>query len=1426
MAIITRGEKGKPLTHAELDNNFIEIRNSLGQTTPSNVSSFQAYIYQRSAVKPEAPEGGSYNFIQGAFQELPYGWYASIPNGTAPVYSSSTLFITSNISTPTEAGLWTSPVLISAGGDEQTSVNRSIVYCYKRSAEEPPIDDRPTGDVIISLSGDNYGQITSPVGDLGSGWFKDIQAANNLPLYLRAASAADVDRDGIDSIATGEWTEPILFVQDGENGINARTIFLYARSSGYPIDSVDLVEFNQIPEVTVTYNFESKDIAIEDGDPSGWGTGIPEYSANSGYLYVCQATAASSSTEDIIQASEFSNAELLVQDGSQGENAIQYYLSTDSNIIRRDSDGNLEPNSLTFEAYYISGLNDPISYSDGFIEYSGISGSLVYDISGFSGASLNYNPINTSITRVIARLKPESGSATTYSTLNIPVVSDGQDGQDGLDADIAPINLANSNILSLAGVGIDTVDNFYSDPFTNLSGTSDITGSVLIAAFTGGSTRYIQTNRKINLFGYDKVYIYANKGGGSYFSINTDLKIQYKTGEDAFTDISDQIGLIDVTGIANNNEWVKLYYDIPQEAKDSNGVYLRIGQYNVFGGDSNDVVLVSSLFFNTLGDPGPGLVYRGDYDVAEKYYYSDIRRDVVRYSNVYYITNNPTKDNETNWGTPDTATDDWIEFSDTFESVATKLLLAEDATITKTLTLGGDAEGTGTLRSSNATYTTTQATGYKGTGFFLNSSGDFFVGSGNTDDFTGNYLFFDSDQSDLTLRVNDLVVGNSNNGSGMVFLQKQYGTAPFNLFDDNTLYIGQGAKLSSKAGFTFGGGGTFYNFGELELGTDVTQTQSFGSGTIKLGFSEKAGSYSDYAVPSLYLSGVFFENSISQYDYLLTDTGTNDVLYQTYGQTGTDGNWVVSQYRNTFTQGDYTGNYGIYINSNPEFGGIAITNKEGTFNNLIIPNNRGSVSSRNNINAREFTINNFAVIDFDFEDNYISQKNSNIYYGYEIPGFESLSEAEIFSNTKLGFLSLTGNSSDYTESFIQTKDKVYLTGARSGYFYYNVLNENLTAGDFNISFQSHTGFDFSPSLNTEILFNKNFSYNEETGKWNKVLFEIPEESKGESGVYLKYRIYDSSNNTEVKAIFSNFYIDAYTGNNPRKVGKIQFDQTYGEFKLDSTNGTNTSVSVDSLNSRREISSSSIEIDNNAVIDFNFPERYNFIDDGNIDFLVNVTGDNYVSGIYEYPEADIFYNTRIGLLTGGTASEIVQVGTKNKVYLTGSEKGSFYYYIEDSSYNGTFTLLYGLDSNYSASDSIFSNNTSNLTKDKWRKASFKIPEEAKNPNGVYLKFLVANQFASSPDIAVSNLYIDSYTGENTDRKVGAIRFDQNGGEFKMENTDGSPTSLLVSGYKTYTGESIFTGVNADFDLFGRPVGGTTAYYRFKFRNGLLIETGLP
>jgi hypothetical protein len=166
----------------------------------------------------------------------------------------------------------------------------------------------------------------------------------------------------------------------------------------------------------------------------------------------------------------------------------------------------------------------------------------------------------------------------------------------------------------------------------------------------------------------------------------------------------------------------------------------------------------------TAGGPGPGVVYRGPWAQFEsdgttpKAYYRDpaepalaTRRDVVKGSNgQYYLckVNHTTAVGSGGVSTkPITGVDYatyWESFGATFSSIATDILLAQDATITRGLVIGTDGLTDGFIRSTGPTGLETGAS----PGFYLQQDGKFRFG--NNPGGTSPYIFWDN--ATLTIR--------------------------------------------------------------------------------------------------------------------------------------------------------------------------------------------------------------------------------------------------------------------------------------------------------------------------------------------------------------------------------------------------------------------------------------------------------------------------------------------------------------------------------------------------------------------------------------------------------------------------------------------------------------------------------------------------
>ncbi len=94
---------------------------------------------------------------------------------------------------------------------------------------------------------------------------------------------------------------------------------------------------------------------------------------------------------------------------------------------------------------------------------------------------------------------------------------------------------------------------------------------------------------------------------------------------------------------------------------------------------------------NGANGKSPAMVYRGIYSANSTYYGNDVRLDAVKYGDTFYICR---IDAGTITGIVPTSTDKWNAFGASFESVATDLLLADNASVGNWRISGGNIVST------------------------------------------------------------------------------------------------------------------------------------------------------------------------------------------------------------------------------------------------------------------------------------------------------------------------------------------------------------------------------------------------------------------------------------------------------------------------------------------------------------------------------------------------------------------------------------------------------------------------------------------------------------------------------------------------------------------------------------------------------------
>jgi hypothetical protein len=323
------------------------------------------------------------------------------------------------------------------------------------------------------------------------------------------------------------------------------------------------------------------------------------------------------------------------------------------------------------------------------------------------------------------------------------------------------------------------------------------------------------------------------------------------------------------------------------------------------------------------GATGPGVVYRGEWSGSINYIFqTGVRRDVVKYSGNYYVA----KLNSLNQLPTAPSSVYWESFGAQFSSVATDILLAQDATITRGLVMGTEGSDSGFIRSANATSI------LLGTGFYMNVSGH--VRFGQAVSPGNNYIYFDGS----ALQVSGELKATSGNIGGWVIGANTLTSANTrtilnasnnSIETQDTTTGATRVKISNDSTLPFPGtllnsydsnissSNYFYTnttAGEASSGNDYVDGPSFTvSSTGAYNYSFGTGASVAYIIAT-------GDSTITARYYIqLYDVTTNTVVYESIAFNG--GTATASSYDNG--GGDY-GNNVISTTGNPTGGGSGV----------------------------------------------------------------------------------------------------------------------------------------------------------------------------------------------------------------------------------------------------------------------------------------------------------------------------------------------------------------------------------------------------------------------------------------------------------------------------------------------------------------------
>ena len=280
-------------------------------------------------------------------------------------------------------------------------IHSAQVVLYKRGTTAPT--DKPSGDVTYTFA---TGKATN---NLGS-WSQTIPSGTD-PVYMIAASASSTA--ATDKIPSSEWSAPVKILEDGTDGYNQATIFLYQRAASPPGK----------PTATPTYTFSTGALSA---NPSGWLRTIPANDGNPCYV----TTAVAISKTDTVTVSGWSDVSKLAEDGKDGNSPTAYSLVVSHAAIEKNKAGTYNPTSITVTAKSQTGTAAPVNWANGYIKIESTTNNTSWTnvYSAKATTRTQTIPTTTGLVALRCSLYYDSGYSNLLYQQTIPIVSDGTDG--------------------------------------------------------------------------------------------------------------------------------------------------------------------------------------------------------------------------------------------------------------------------------------------------------------------------------------------------------------------------------------------------------------------------------------------------------------------------------------------------------------------------------------------------------------------------------------------------------------------------------------------------------------------------------------------------------------------------------------------------------------------------------------------------------------------------------------------------------------------------------------------------------------------------------------------------------------------------------------------------------------------------------------
>ena len=193
------------------------------------------------------------------------------------------------------------------GAQGSNGLNSATVFLYQRASSTPA---KPSSSLTYTFA---TGVLSGTLGN----WSQTIPVNGN-PCYVIQATA--ISSSATDTIASTEWSTPVVLVEDGADGsagYNTATIYLYQRYA-----ATTQAPTPSLPSGTLTYTFATKALS---GTLGNWQQSIP---SGTNPLYVTAATAYSNTATDTIASNEWSAPVVMAKNGEDGQSVMAEYSAT------------------------------------------------------------------------------------------------------------------------------------------------------------------------------------------------------------------------------------------------------------------------------------------------------------------------------------------------------------------------------------------------------------------------------------------------------------------------------------------------------------------------------------------------------------------------------------------------------------------------------------------------------------------------------------------------------------------------------------------------------------------------------------------------------------------------------------------------------------------------------------------------------------------------------------------------------------------------------------------------------------------------------------------------------------------------------------------------------------------------------------------